>query len=727
MYLQLTSATIKSEKPSRASNTLGPESGFEDKYDLAKPIPTPRLQKNKKEEKGGSSMNQYSTPPAKLSNLTDEIDDLLGKLSKLQRKAWKQKQNYFYSSTSGRLLCQWLSNHKYDELAHCRPFIAYCCAIESCIEYIDRTDTENASYYIFGAKSRYQRQVSVRLIASKLFHTRTHSYSVENYDDDIQGQMVLGALYRCFSPILKDLNWIQFEEYEAQVKCRTYNITGLIRAQSQVLRKMANQQRNALNVESYWPEDRIEPDRSRPPSKDREIFHKQRRRFSFTKQFVEKVQNSPYRFAAERWDRQGILDITNYVEKHSSLPRLQKVKNRLVARSKAGEDMSEALRKINWRLQKAREADEMRVRAIFYALDAINLSESGEQYGSQVHIQSNGRIHTNGGPMALPGALRRLYIHPANPDNIFVDVDLVSAQLRLALEFLGLFDVLETVKQIHRDGGDVYQAIAPGTVIPRDVKKILILGSLQCQGASAVGAFVRNELAKQGIDYQLSNAEVEQILTKDPILSPLTRARDEWAEQYTLSKLLATGRAARRTPAILPDRPLGDGTLFRLKQEARDYVESVEMYNRVLKPGRKPRKLKENAIAMRAFSYVLQAMESQIMHTVGAKFSAPIPIAMYDGFMFECSPDDVEARIAELNQLLHDVNPHMDFKTDVLWFPYHQEIEELDPIELIESKAYQQYGDPRAEDMESLAAFLDIGSVTSSVTLTDSVLVNYLL
>jgi hypothetical protein len=642
---------------------------------------------------------------ADIAVVLENIDLRVEKLSQKHRKGWNSKVRHYYRSLDGNLLREWLLREGLEELANYPPFIAYCLALTDSVDYCFRQNEEHSPY--LNASLRFQQHVSVKLVASKLLHSAQQPFSKDDYDKHSDVRQLLATLYTNLRPILTDLGWLQIKEYRATEECRRYDISGMMQARSDSLRHRAHRSRNATSVENYWVEDTIEPDRSQPASKDRDIFHKRSKRHPASIAFADKVRTTPFRFAAERWKRQGALDVATVVQLRSKVPELKRELANLLKNPEAKPD---EIRKLKYKIRKAEYADHAREITIQRALDALDLSTTEPQFNGQLHIQGPGRLFTHGGPMALPKPIRLLYLHPAQEGRVFVDVDLVSAQLRIAMQLLGLNDLLQQVQELHRQGGDIYESIAQQTALPRDIKKVLVLGSLMCKGAAAVAAFTNNEVNKQGLDCTVGVHQVQEILDHDPILSPIIRKRDEWIEPYTIDALLSTGRAARKVPAILPERPLGDGTLFHLKKRAREYVEYVEARNQVLRAsGEEEININQYHVGLCAFAFLLQGEESRIMSEVGSRFSLPIAVSMYDGFMFECGPDEVSARIEELEALLHEVSPTSDFKFDVLWFPCHPEIEEMDVLELVVNGDYKQFGDPRSSaDSEAFAELMGL-------------------
>ncbi len=173
------------------------------------------------------------------------------------------------------------------------------------------------------------------------------------------------------------------------------------------------------------------------------------------------------------------------------------------------------------------------------ALRHVNFHRDGAIYTPQWNMQSNGRMYTIGGLMALPGYVRKAIMRPVEKGNLLVEVDAISAHLLFNCDRFGCPEVKELLLESSRSTGTVWHVIGDPDM-KKKLKKPIVYGFCYGSRYSNLPYHANNHFIKQyGYNYGVTLKHVDACL-KQGILAPLVEAREEWIQRHNHSGVIGT-------------------------------------------------------------------------------------------------------------------------------------------------------------------------------------------
>ena len=177
--------------------------------------------------------------------------------------------------------------------------------------------------------------------------------------------------------------------------------------------------------------------------------------------------------------------------------------------------------------------------SIMAALRHVNFHRDGAIYTPQWNMQSNGRMYTIGGLMALPGYVRKAIMRPVEKGNLLVEVDAISAHLLFNCDRFGCPEVKELLLESSRSTGTVWHVIGDPDM-KKKLKKPIVYGFCYGSRYSNLPYHANNHFIKQyGYNYGVTLKHVDACL-KQGILAPLVEAREEWIQRHNHSGVIGT-------------------------------------------------------------------------------------------------------------------------------------------------------------------------------------------
>jgi hypothetical protein len=265
------------------------------------------------------------------------------------------------------------------------------------------------------------------------------------------------------------------------------------------------------------------------------------------------------------------------------------------------------------------------IESLVYALNGINIYTNEPQYLGSFHKQDSGRLHTINGAINLSKDYRKLFIAPVVPENKLVDVDLACAQLLILCDILKLRELKDILlKLLANNNNSIWSSIGNNKT-PKAAKKIIVYSFAFGANYSSIAGIATTKLKAKGMKYSVTNAkDVNPIFNE--LLGPLKKARQQFFEEYSLSKVVG-GHTEKIVRNAL-------GNNFRLYQEGINAVGALEV--------------SEHKIAGRLLAFLAQGAEQAIIQPLILKCPYNITTFQYDGFTYEVPKEDLESSIKQL-------------------------------------------------------------------------------
>lgn len=175
--------------------------------------------------------------------------------------------------------------------------------------------------------------------------------------------------------------------------------------------------------------------------------------------------------------------------------------------------------------------------AVIYAMEGLNYISDEPQHPVKWHLQDSGRLHTQGGVLAMPQWFRHAFIKSTEPSNVMVDVDLKCAQLVLLCKILDATETLNKVQSIIRDPSKSVWNYLGDSNIPKKAKKLIVYAF--CFGAQLknIPYMATCEASRRGYRIKIDKSMVAGCLTEG-ILSELVELRNNWLDKFNAAAII---------------------------------------------------------------------------------------------------------------------------------------------------------------------------------------------